>query len=168
MQGEVMNRRTVLAGRKLIGPALLAGAMLAGPASAKDAAVWFSYVDAQAAAVGFATPDSGDVRFVLYCEHAGRNVSVTVNQSPGVNLNQPVIIELSAGAAKVSLTGVAVADKNEGYLYGEANNVAVASVTEVLRAPGPLKAKMAGKSYAFPEKGRAKHLKVFEDGCKAK
>jgi hypothetical protein len=157
-----------LAVRKLIGLALLGSAVLTGPANAKDTAVWFSYIDEQAAAVGFATPESGDVRFVLYCEHATRKVSVTVNQSPGVNLNQPVTIDLSAGAAKVSLKGAAVADKNEGYLYGEAKNVAVASVTEVLRAPGPLKARMAGKSYPFPEKGRAKHLKVFEDGCQAK
>lgn len=154
--------------RKLMALALLGSAALAGPASAKDKAVWFSYVDEQAAAVGFATPESDDVRFVLYCDHATGKVSVTLNQGPGVKLNQPVAIELSVGATKVSLTGTAVADKNEGYLYGEAKGVAVASVTEVLRAPGTLKAKMAGKSYPFPDKGRAKHLKVFEDGCKAK
>ena len=164
-----MNGRTVLTVPRFIGLALLAGAMLAGPAGAKDTAVWFSYVDKEAAAVGFATPESDDVRFVLYCEHASRKVSVTVKRTlTGVKEKQPLAIDLSAGASKVSLNGVAVADKDDGYIYGEARDVSVAPVVDVLRASGPLKVKLAGKSFSFPEKGRANHLKVFENGCKAK
>lgn len=155
--------------RTFIGLALLGATMLAGQASAKDTAVWFSYVDEQAAAVGFATPESDDVRFVVYCEHATRNVSVTVYRTlKGVKANQPLKVELSAGATKASLKGAAVAHKEDGFIYGEAKDISIAPVTEVLRASGTLNVKLAGKSFSFPEKGRVKNLKVFEDGCKAK
>jgi type II secretory pathway component PulC len=155
--------------RKLIGLWLLGSAALAGPASAKDTAVWSSFVDEQAASLNFSTPESDDVRFVLYCEHATKKVSVTVNRElKGVKDKAPLTVDLSVGAAKVSLKGVAVTNENDGYIYGEANDIAVAPVTEVLRAPGTLNVKLAGKSFSFPENGRAKNLKVFEDGCKAK
>lgn len=154
--------------RKLIGLALLGGAMLAGPASAKDTAVWNSFVDDQAASLNFSTPESDDVRFVLYCEHATKKVSVTVNRElKGVKEKAPLTVDLSVSAAKVSLKGVAVTNENDGFIYGEANDIAVAPVVDVLRTAGTLNVRIAGKSFTFPDKDRAKNLKVFEGGCKA-
>jgi hypothetical protein len=164
-----MKGSTVLVVRKFIGLALLGSAALAGPASAKDTAVWSSFVDEQAASLNFSTPESDDVRFVLYCEHATKKVSVTVNRElKGVKEKAPLIVDLSVGAAKVSLKGIAAVNENDGYVYGEANDIAVAPVVDVMRASGPLNVKLAGKSFTFPEKGRAKNLKVFEDGCKVR
>lgn len=176
-----------MAAGKLIGLVLLASVVLAGTAAAQAPAqspaqapaqapaeddtkpVWYAHIDADGAGFGFATPNSDDSRFVVFCENKKRSINLTVYEEvKGMKVKRPLTIEMSAGGKKVSLKGVTATDEMNGFVYGEAYKVAADPLLAVLREPGELTVKMGKDSVSFPAEGRAEQLKIFEKGCKAK
>jgi hypothetical protein len=168
-----------MAAWKRMGLVWLGAIILAGPAAGQAPAaapdeedakpVWFAHVEGDAAAFGFATPNSDDARFVVMCENQKRVISMTVYEEvKGMKVKRPLTIELSAGSQKASIKGVTATDELNGFVFGEAKKVPVGPLLAVLREPGELTVKMGKASVTFPAEGRAEQLKIFETGCKVK
>jgi hypothetical protein len=74
-------------------------------------------------------------------------------------------IELSAGDAKSSVEGEAARDDASGVTFGEASDIAVKPVLDVLRQSGPLTVAIGEASSALSDQGRAEAVDQFSQHC---
>jgi hypothetical protein len=80
---------------------------------------------------------------------------------PGATL----AIELSAGDAKSSVEGEAARDDATGVTFGEASDIAVKPVLDVLSQSGPLTVAIGEASSALSDQGRAEAVDQFSQHC---
>jgi hypothetical protein len=81
--------------------------------------------------------------------------------SPGDALT----IELSAGGAKSPLSGEATRD-HDGATFGEASDIEVKPVLDVLRQSGPMTITIGENSATLSDQGRAEATDTFSRNCK--
>ena len=74
-------------------------------------------------------------------------------------------IELSAGDAKSPVEGEAARDDATGVTFGEASDIAVKPVLDVLRQSGPLTVTIGETSAALSDQGRAEAVETFSKDC---
>jgi len=74
-------------------------------------------------------------------------------------------IELSAGDAKSPVKGEATRDDASGVTFGEASDIAVKPVLDVLRQSGPLTVTVGETSAALSDQGRAEAVALFSQHC---
>jgi hypothetical protein len=113
------------------------------------------------------TETGEDYAFALSCNNKKKAAEVTVYEDiPGAKVGQKLIIELSAGSAKVALKGETSTDEMSGFIFGVANEIAVKPVVGVLAAKGPATVKMSTVTLDLPETGRAAAVSEFAKACK--
>ena len=94
--------------------------------------------------------------FVLSC-FSGMNIVVldVHKEIPDAKPGDPLTIELSSAKAQSPLKGEVGQNETTGKTFGEASDINVNPVLELLRDPGPLTIKMGGASATMSEQGRA-------------
>ena len=94
--------------------------------------------------------------FVLSC-FSGMNIVVldVHKEIPDAKPGDPLTIELSSAKAQSPLKGEVGKNETTGKTFGEASDINVKPVLELLRDPGPLTIKMGGASATMSEQGRA-------------
>ena len=74
-------------------------------------------------------------------------------------------IELAAGDAKSPVEGEAARDDATGVTFGEASDIAVKPVLDVLRQSGPLTVTIGEASATLSDQGRAEAVDLFSQHC---
>jgi hypothetical protein len=128
---------------------------------------WMAGGDQGVASLTYGNPETvEDLLFWLICENKKKTTEITVyDDVTGAKVGQPILIELSAGAAKTSIKGHIATDEMTGYLFPQAKNFKVKPVIEVLKAKGPVTAKSGKLVTTLPEKGRAEAAAKFAKAC---
>lgn len=135
-------------------------------ARSEDSLVWISKSNGSLVTLAYGPVDPTKAPLFLLSCFNGMDVAVLdVHQDiasgkPGEKL----AIELSAGAATVSLHGE-TADAS-GSIFGEASDIKVKPVLAVLREKGPVTVKMGEASARLAEQGRAEAVDQFAGDCK--
>lgn len=116
----------------------------------------------------YGSPESGeDILFFIYCNNRDRHSELTVYEEiEGAEAGQPLMIEIGAGAAKVSIEGRTATDEMNGYIYGMAEKFPVRPLLGVLKGDGPVTVKMGAATATLPEAGRADAVSAFDGDCK--
>ena len=78
---------------------------------------------------------------------------------------EALTIELSAGEAKSPVKGEAARDDASGVTFGEASDIAVKPVLDVLRQSGPLTVTIGETSATLSDQGRAEAVDLFSQHC---
>ena len=105
--------------------------------------------------------------FVLSC-FSGMNIVVldVHKEIPGAKPGDPLTIELSSAKAQSPVKGEVGKNETTGTTFGEASDINVKPVLEVLRDSGPLTVKMGDASATMSEQGRAESVGKFVENCK--
>ena len=105
--------------------------------------------------------------FVLSC-FSGMNIVVldVHKEIPGAKPGDPLTIELSSAKAQSPVKGEVGKNETTGTTFGEASDINVKPMLEVLRDSGPLTVKMGETSATLSEQGRAESVTKFVENCK--
>jgi len=105
--------------------------------------------------------------FVLSC-FSGMNIVVldVHKEIPDAKPGDPLTIELSSAKAQSPVKGEVGKNETTGKTFGEASDINVKPVLEVLRDSGPLTVKMGEASATMSEQGRAESVSKFVENCK--
>ena len=154
--------------RRLIVALALAAATLASGSSAEQMMVWTENSSGGLTTLAYGPLDPGQAPlFMLSCFASLGIVVLDVHREiPGAKPGDPLTIELSSDKAQSPVTGEVGKDDAPGTTFGEASNINVKPVLEVLRDPGPLTIKMGAASATLSELGRAEAVAKFVDNCK--
>jgi hypothetical protein len=152
---------------------LLAAGLVAAPlplSAAEDDSgyAWMGGSGGDNALLTYGSPETGeDYVFNLICGNKDKSTEATLYVDiAGTEVGQPVVIELAAGAAKVSLKGRIATDEMSGFHFAEAKGFKVKPVVAVLQQKGPVSAKTGELVTTLPEKGRAAGVAEFAQACK--
>jgi hypothetical protein len=85
---------------------------------------------------------------------------------PGAKRGDPITIELSSTKAQAPVKAEVETNEATGTTFGEASDIDVKPVLQVLRDPGPLTLKMGEASATLSDQGRAQAVAKFVEGCK--
>jgi hypothetical protein len=152
----------------LFAAALLVSALLAGrSAQAEETLVWLEKSSEGLVSIAYGPVDPAETPlFLLSCFNAmGIAVLDVHKEIPDAKPGEPLTIELSAGEAKASIKGEAARDEASGVTFGEASDVAVKPILEVLRAAGPLTIAMGKTSATLSQQGREQAVAKFSQDC---
>jgi hypothetical protein len=105
--------------------------------------------------------------FVLSC-FSGMNIVVldVHKEIPGAQRGDPLTIELSSSKAQAPVKAEVETNEATGTNFGEASDIDVKAVLQVMRDPGPLTIKMGEVSATLSDQGRAKAVAEFVENCK--
>jgi len=104
--------------------------------------------------------------FMLSCFN-GMNIAVLdvrteiADAKPGT----PLTIELTAGGLTSPIEAEATRDEADGVIFGEASDIEVKPILDVLRLPGLLTVKVGETSAILSDQGRAKAVGQFSEAC---
>lgn len=104
--------------------------------------------------------------FVLSC-FSGMNIVVldVHKEIPDAKPGDPLTIELSSAKAQSPVKGEVGKNETTGKTFGEASDINVKPVLEVLRDSGLLTVKMGEASATMSEQGRAESVTKFVENC---
>lgn len=153
-------------------PFLLAAALLVGslpfPREAQaESLVWTERTNGSLVSLTYGPLDpSKSPLFMLSClngmDIAVLNVRIGLaDTEPG----DPLTIELTAGGLTTPIKAEAAHDQAVNQLFGEASDVDVKRVLDVLRLPGPLKVTVGEGSETLSDRGRGEAVGQFTDHC---
>jgi hypothetical protein len=147
---------------------LLAGVPLTGLAAHRPAYEWLEDETGNFVSLYYGSRDDfpGDGPFTLLCNNAENRVYFTFVHEEGAPPGKPPMVELSAGAAKASLTGIISPPDETGHTFFETRVVGVKPVLAVLQTPRTLTVKLGEKSTTLPVQGRAAAASQFAKACK--
>ncbi len=113
------------------------------------------------------TETTEDFVVLLSCSNRDKTSEMTVYVDiEGAKVGQPVIIELAAGATKVSVKGTTTTDEMSGFIFAEAKTFPVKPVIAVLNERGPVTVKIGKTATVLPEPDRATELAKFAKDCR--
>jgi hypothetical protein len=115
---------------------------------------------------GLADGDPTEAPFFLYCNNEKNRATFTFHQEEGTKVGEPPSVELAAGPAKASLTGIVSPPDEDGHTFFETIVDGVKPVVAVLQASGALTVKIGETSATLPEQGRAAVVNKFAKACK--
>jgi hypothetical protein len=157
-----------ISARLLLAVCLLVGALPPGGfARAEEQLVWTEKASAGFVSLAYGALDPAKAPlFLLSCFNAMSIAVLDVRTDmaeakPGAALT----IELSAGDAKSPVEGEAARDDATGVTFGEASDIAVKPVLDVLRQSGPLTVTIGETSAALSDQGRAEAVETFSKDC---
>ena len=157
-----------ISARSLLAALFLMGALSAGRlARAEDTLVWLDKSSESLVSLGYGPVDPAkNPLFLLSCFNAMSIAVLDVQKEiPGATPGEKLTIELSAGDAKASIEGEAARDEASGVTFGEASDIAVKPVLEVLRAPGQVTVTMGKTSATLSDQGRGQAVAKFSQDC---
>jgi hypothetical protein len=148
--------------------ALAAILPLVSMSSSKEATIWTETSNGSLTTLSYGPldPAKGPL-FVLSCFSDMSIVVLDVHKEiPGTKPGDPLTIELSSARAQSPVKGEVGKNETTGTTFGEAGDVKVKPVLEVLRDPGPLTIKMGEASATLSDQGRADSVAKFVENCK--
>lgn len=135
-------------------------------ALAEDTSVWLEKSSEGLVSLAYGPVDPAETPlFLLSCFNAmGIAVLDVHKEIPDAKPGAPLTIDLSAGATKALIEGEAAHDAS-GVTFGEASDIAVKPILEVLRAAGTLTITMGTTSATLSEQGREQAVAKFSQDC---
>jgi hypothetical protein len=105
--------------------------------------------------------------FVLSC-FSGMNIVVldVHKEIPGAKRGDALTIEISSAKAQAPVKAEVEINEATGTNFGEASDINVQPLLQVMRDPGPLTVKMGEASAALSDQGRAQGVADFVENCK--
>lgn len=105
--------------------------------------------------------------FVLSC-FSGMNIVVldVHKEIPGAKRGDAVTIELSSAKAQAPVKAEVELNEATGTNFGEASDIDVKPVLQVMRDPGLLTVRMGDVSATLSDQGRAQAIAKFIENCK--
>ncbi len=105
--------------------------------------------------------------FVLSC-FSGMNIVVldVHKEIPGAKRGDAITIELSSAKAQAPVKAEVELNEATGTNFGEASDIDVKPVLQVMRDPGPLTVRMGDVSATLSDQGRAQAVAKFVDNCR--
>jgi hypothetical protein len=105
--------------------------------------------------------------FVLSCFSDMNIVVLDVHKEvPGTKRGDAITIAISSAKAEAPVKAEVETNEATGTNFGEASDINVKPVLEVLRDPGPLTVKMGESSVTLSDQGRAQAVADFVENCK--
>jgi hypothetical protein len=92
------------------------------------------------------------------------NMTVYVDIA-GTKVSDPVVIDLSAGDATLEVPGKIGTDEMNGFLFAEAQGIAIKPVVQFLGTEGPITVKTGSVETTLPADGRAEATAEFAKSC---
>jgi hypothetical protein len=147
--------------------AVLAFAALANAAFAQDQALWSSSNGGDMSSIRYGSLSTTELPpFMLSCFNSMGIAVLDLHDNFGkIPVGQTLPVELSAGSAKVTLTGTVSRDASTGKVYAEVSDLKIKPVLQVLQSEGPITLKEGDASATLSDAGRATALKDFQDHC---
>ena len=85
---------------------------------------------------------------------------------PGAKRGDAVTVEISSAKAQAPVKAEVETNEATGTNFGEASDIDVKPVLQVMRDPGPLTVKMGQASVTLSDQGRAQAIAEFVENCK--
>jgi hypothetical protein len=148
--------------------AMLAALPPASAATSEQTLMWTEQNDGGLTTLAYGPLDPAqNPLFVLSC-FSGMNIVVldVHKEIPDAKPGDPLTIELSSAKAQSPVKGEVGKNETTGKTFGEASDINVKPVLEVLRDSGPLTVKMGEASATLSEQGRAESVTKFVENCK--
>jgi hypothetical protein len=168
-----MKKRSLLTVRRrprllLAAAPILAILLLADAAKSEEAMMWTEKTSGglTTLAYGPLSPTASPL-FMLSC-FSGMNIVVldVHKEIPGAKRGDAISIELSSAKAQAPVKGEVELNEATGTIFGEASDIDVKPVLQVMRDPGPLTVRMGDVSATLSDQGRAQAVAKFVDNCK--
>src|SRR5262245_10233484 len=147
---------------------ILAALPLASAAKSEQALMWTEKEDGGLTTLAYGPLDPAqNPLFMLSC-FSGMNIVVldVHKEIPDAKTGDPLTIELSSAKSLAPLQGEVSKNETTGKTFGEASDINVKPVLEVLRDSGPLTIKLGEVSATLSEQGRADSVSKFVETCK--
>jgi hypothetical protein len=148
--------------------AILAASPPASAATSEQTLMWTEKTGGGLTTLAYGPLDPAqNPLFVLSC-FSGMNIVVldVHKEIPDAKPGDPLTIELSSAKAQSPVKGEVGKNETTGKTFGEASDINVKPVLEVLRDSGPLTVKMGEASATMSEQGRAESVSKFVENCK--
>jgi hypothetical protein len=144
-----------------------AAAPLASFASAAETLIWVERSNGGLTTLAYGPLDPAiSPLFLLSCFSGMGIVVLDVHKEVvGVATGKPLTIELSSTTAKAPVEGEVAQDESSGTTFGEASDIKVKPLLEVLRDPGSLTLKMGETIATLTDRGRADAVSQFSQNC---
>jgi hypothetical protein len=141
---------------------------LASVGSPEEATMWTETSNGSLTTLSYGPLDPAkSPLFALSCFSDMSIVVLDVHKEiPGSKPGDPLTIELSSVKAQSPVKGEVGKNETTGTTFGEASDVNVKPMLEVLRDPGPLTIKMGEASATLSDQGRAESVTKFIENCK--
>ena len=139
-------------------------------ASAEDGMIWTQKSNGDLTTLSYGPVDPGaPPLFMLSCFSALDIAVLDVHREvAGAKAGDKVSIELSSSKGQASVSGDVSTDDATGKTFGEASEVKLQPVLDLLRAPGSISLKMGDASFSLSEQGRDLAVGEFSKNCDVK
>jgi hypothetical protein len=154
--------------RLLVTCALFAAAApLASFAGAADTLIWADRSNGGLTTLAYGPLDPAiNPLFLLSCFSDMSIVVLDVHKEVvGVAPGKPLTIELSSTKTQAPIEGEVAQDETSGTTFGEASDIKVKPLLDVLRDPGSLTLKMGETTATLSGQGRADAVSEFSKNC---
>ena len=154
--------------RLLVTCALFAAAApLASFAGAADTLIWADRSNGGLTTLAYGPLDPAiNPLFLLSCFSDMSIVVLDVHKEVvGVAPGKPLTIELSSTKTQAPIEGEVAQDEMSGTTFGEASDIKVKPLLDVLRDPGSLTLKMGETTATLSDQGRADAVSEFSKNC---
>jgi hypothetical protein len=141
---------------------------VADASKSEEAMIWTEKSSGGLAALAYGTLNpTASPLFVLSC-FSGMNIVVldVHKEIPGAKRGDPITIELSSAKAQAPVKAEVETNEATGTNFGEASDIDVQPLLQVMRDPGPLTVKMGEASATLSDQGRAQAVAEFIENCK--
>jgi hypothetical protein len=140
---------------------------LASMGKSEEATIWTETSSGDLTTLSYGVLDPAkNPLFMLSCFSGMNIVVLDVHQEvPGAKPGDPLTIEISSAKAQAPVKGEVGKNETTGTTFGEASDINVNPLLEVLRDAGQLTIKMGGASATMSEQGRAESLAKFVENC---
>ena len=157
-----------ISARPLLAVCFLMGALPPGSfARAEEKLVWTEKASAGFVSLAYGPVDPAKTPlFLLSCFNAMSIAVLDVRtEMAEAKPGKALTIELAAGDAKSPVKGEAARDDASGVTFGEASDIAVKPVLDVLRQSGPLTVMIGETSATLSDQGRVQAVNLFSQHC---
>ena len=104
--------------------------------------------------------------FLLSCLNGVGIAVLSVHMDfPAQQTGEAITIDFSAGDRTVPVAGETAAEDGTGIIYGEAGDIAVMPILDVLKTDGPVTMKSGANAVELSPLGRAKSVAEFDKNC---
>jgi hypothetical protein len=168
-----MKKNSYLTVRRLARPLLAAACALAmllhaDAGRSEEAMMWMQKTSGGLTMLAYGPLDpAASPLFVLSCFSGMSIVVLDVHKEiPGAKRGDALTIEISSAKAQAPVKAEVETNEATGTNFGEASDIDVKPVLQVMRDPGPLTVKMGEASVTLSDQGRAQAIAEFVENCK--
>ena len=162
------SRLTVQARALLLAVLLVTLLSLADDGKSEETMMWTETESGGLTTLAYGPLDPKATPLLALSCFSGMNIVVldVHKQIPGAKRGDPITIELSSTKAQAPVKAEVEINEATGTTFGEASDIDVKPVLQVMRDPGPLTLKMGEASATLSEQGREAAVAKFAENCK--